>query len=486
MLRPSSRALVATVLTGLLQACGAGASQEGAPVERRPNVVLILVDTLRADRMSCYGYPRATTPALDAFAASGVRFADATAQAAWTLPSVASLMTGRYVHASRSEAAAEGPVLPELFRQAGYRTIAVVGNPLLRQGKPGWARGFDHFVGLKADHQEEDTPAGPGVERLMREVVLKLDQLRDRPYRPLFLWVLPYYPHGPYLHHAELDLELPLEESAPVHPEGWWNEVLADLELRPPDDDPGWERELESLREMRGMYDQEVRYTDRFVERLTQEMRARGFYEDTIFAFASDHGEGLWQHETYRAGEDALAGPGDVFYRRHGMHLYEESIRTPLFVWGAGVPGGVVVGEPVENIDLFPTLLELAGLSVPPGVHGTSQVGRMHGARIEPRPFVFSNSRFAASVRELASGFKLTLPNDGGRSANHEVELYHLPTDPHERTNLRDEHPAEVQRLATVLEGWLAAHALADEGEIDPEQWEEMQGLGYTADDVGR
>lgn len=466
------------VLLLLTGACGL---TESGP----PNVILIVVDTLRADRLGAYGYPRPTSPVIDALAAEGMLFTDVTAQAGWTLPSMVSMFTGRYLTAYRDAVPDGQPSLPEVFQAADYTTVGVVAN-LSMNHRAGFARGFDAFDLAKADPWPGDVDDRPRtIDDLVPALWRTLDPLLESgDAGHVFLFLHPYDPHDPYYGHPDLDEELPAGNAMPVAPLGWREAEMARIGPAAPVDDPGWRRALAATDLERGRYDQEVRHTDQWLGRVLDGLGERGLLSNAVVALASDHGEGLWEHVALRVPKAlARSEPDGFFYPRHGAHLYEEALRTPLILWGRGVPAGVVVGGAVENVDIAPTLAALAGIEGRGSWHGRNL--RAPGGA--GKQWVFSLHHDQAMVRETASGLKLIRPferPDGSRGAD---QLFHLPTDEHERSNLADERPFDVQRLGQVLEKWIEGHPTAGgQGAMDEEQRKLLRALGYTEEDIGR
>lgn len=474
--------LIASSLGALALAFPSACGREEEP---RPDIVLLVIDTLRADRLSCYGYPRPTSPNLDALAAEGTLFEYATAQASWTLVSMTSLWAGRYVTDFVESPDPSWPVLAETFQRAGYRTIGRSGNPLLQEGTS-FARGFDDYAcfGVKG-------PRGgyPSADRLVADVWEPLDRALVKDARgqrkPILLYLQPYDPHAPYKHHAEFEAELPLAGAPRLEPEGWHREKLERFGPPAPADDPGWARAFDHLHRMRGEYEQEIRFLDRQIGILLAGLRERGVLDNALIAIVADHGEGLWDHLTPLPPEKLAEYPPEhIFYGGHGYTLFQESIHTPFILWGAGVPRGKRVSEPVENVDLFPTLLELTGLAPPTRLHGRSLVDLMRGEHGEWRRYVFAAVRHIASVHDLQTGLKLVEPTGLGKRKEIEPQLFHLPSDPRELRDLAAERPAEVERLSAILADWRRAHPVGvTKGERrTPEQIELMRGLGYTED----
>ena len=211
-------------------------------IPARPDVVLVVVDTLRADRLGCYGYERSTSPVIDRLAAEGALFLEARAQCSWTLPSMASLMTGTYLTNPR-DVYPEGVVpLAERFRSEGYRTIGMVGNVILSE-RMGYAEGFDRY---DANGSSDVDRPRVGLCRTLDTMVDALQPLLDSALTleedgsraPLFLYVHPMDPHSPYLGHAEFDDELPLDGAAALDELSWQRELYAEEGATPSADDP--------------------------------------------------------------------------------------------------------------------------------------------------------------------------------------------------------------------------------------------------------
>ncbi|MBI5364859.1 MAG: sulfatase [Planctomycetes bacterium] len=433
--------------------------------ETKPNVILIVVDTLRSDRLGCYGYPRATSPELDELAKEGVLFEECVSQAPWTLQSMPSMLAGRYLTQNRNWPDRRHVLLAEHFQRAGYATIGASANDLL-SAEMEYARGFDDYDSSNLD-DEVDKPC----DVLVKDLLPKLDALRARKKdAPVFLYLQPFDPHFPFLEHHEFDAQLPTDETEPVKPEGWQSEEIVRRGAPAPANDPGWANELVGLRHQRGLYDQEVRFTDQALGTLLEELEKRGLLDDAVVAIVSDHGEGLWEHVN-KAGDEKLATlpPNGFFFAGHAHHVYEEAIRTPFVLFGRGVPKGERFTAPVENVDLFPTLCALAGLAPPKDANGKSvldgrDLTRLFGGKKEGpsdwREHTFAFMPHVATVRERSSGLKLVLPTCSYRAPEDGVRggLFDLVHDPDERVDLLSARPAEVARLSRVLQAAIDAH----------------------------
>ena len=308
-----------------------------ASMAERPNVLLVTIDTLRADHCSAYGYSVATTPVLEGLARRGTLFRRAYAPTATTSPSHAALLTSR--HPRRLGVFKNGHVihddeitLAEIFADAGYATAAFVSSVPVR-AKFGFGQGFEHFddaftredasVGREKLKKPHDRIAGSTLREFRTWLAARDDE------RPLFLWVHFVDPHGPY--------------RAPERFRGTW-----------PKGTKG------SIRR----YDQEVRYADKRLGLLMSSLHAIEGDLGTIVLVTSDHGEGL----------------GDHGWNAHGINLYEEAVRVPMVLsWRKGkgaVPRAQVVEEPVTLLDVAPTLVRLAGLDAPDGFEGVDLLGK--------------------------------------------------------------------------------------------------------------
>jgi arylsulfatase A-like enzyme len=428
---------------------------------RRPDVFLFVVDTLRADRLGCYGYPRPTSPVLDRLVAEGTIFEDATAQSSWTMFSMVSMLQGRYVTAFRDVFEEGTPTLAEVFQRNGYETLGVCGN-LLLSPTAGYGRGFDHYDAkgpAKTDPGSDKTSRS--AEVIFRDLWPELERagvLKPKDRRPpLFVYVHLMDPHAPYLHHPDLDAELPLDGAAALP------ERLRDLAAREgapaPPGDPGWSGAFEEMEKERALYDQEVRHVDREIGRFLDRLRALGALERAVIALAADHGEALFESVSLRTpSELAALPPAQFLHREHGHFLFESLVGTPLLFWGEGVSKGLRVSEPVENVDLFPTLLDLAGLEATPGLHGRSLAGVLQGRTDSPREEVRSYVRQNTAVREIATGLKLTIPSDFGAGRGARPTLFSLRDDPGETVNLHDQRPEDVERIRKRIDDWIERH----------------------------
>lgn len=338
----------ATSLLALALLAGSVSPGCDPPPPPAPNLLLIVVDTLRADRLGCYGYHRDLTPFVDSLAARGVRFENAYAPSSWTGPSVASLLTSRYpsehgVTSFLSVLRGPNVTLPEVLQAHGFATAGVTANPFVNLRR-GFAQGFDTFHVLPRTGKNPDTaPAAPAaaVNRLALDW---LDSPAAGESSRFFLYLQYMEPHSPHVPPAALIEEILAGEPHP------------DIRRANTNVAPGVEVPPDIVRDLRNLYDVDVAWFDRQLRDFFTDLDRRGFLDDTLVVLTADHGEGLADH-----------GPIG-----HGNSLFNEEIRVPLIVVPPGDHPPAVVAEPVSLIDIAPTLIELAHLRAPESFRGRS------------------------------------------------------------------------------------------------------------------
>jgi arylsulfatase A-like enzyme len=429
------------------------------PSIARPNVVVYLTDTLRADALGAYGETAPTSPRFDAFAREAVVFEDTWAQASWTRSAVASIFTGLHVgtHGVDREDRALSPGLPtlaEAFRAGAYRTGAFVANHLLG-GRFGFDRGFSAWN--EGGPTLYGAPATDVVERALRWI--------DAGGGPFLAYLHTMEPHSPYQPSAE--------DEAPFVVAGYRGDRDTRALLR-----LGQLGQLsaEGLRFLRAQYQGEVRQNDRAFGALIDGLRARGLLDRTVVVFTADHGEEFLEH----GGTE------------HTKTLYQELVRVPLAIRLPAARGaGARDRQPFEQIDLMPTLLGLAGLPAPAGLPGRDLTARLLGpGGGEPPPLLFSEERFGVvdKFAARAGPMKLILNNDGPelwRAGTH-LELYDLAKDGAEKSNLAEKRPVTAAFLRQRIDAFRRAQAAirARTGPLSvpltAEEKEQLRALGYV------
>lgn len=332
--------------------------------EQKPNLVLIVVDTLRADRLPCMSSPERDTGTeiCERLTENGVVFERAYAHAPWTLPSMASLLSGYlpdelgFAGSTLYDIPAAVPTLAERLRDAGYRTAAFVANPTL-QPEEGFGRGFEEFqiaepvvesLSLNAQDQLQ-----PWLEQFLAE------QSDDTPF---FLWAHYLDPHDPYLNPLIASGQGRSDPQQPVAGDNVHGVYAGRIRVDPD----------HAATRFSSLYDDEVRYLDRFVADLIDRL-AETSPRETLVVFTSDHGEEFYEHEGWK----------------HGQTLYEEQVRVPLVIsWSKRTSGRAHVEEAVGLADIAPTLLDAAGLAWE-GLSGESLLSVVDGMRKPSRRPVF-------------------------------------------------------------------------------------------------
>jgi len=411
-----------------------GAALWGDPVVVTPgrkagkNLVVILVDTLRADLVGAYGSRDNITPNIDRLAAQGTRFSEMISPAPWTLPSVSSLMTGlqpqthgagiRYGEFAPTGLTGGVHTLAEVLRESGVYTFGVYHNIYVNPAF-GLQQGFDEYVS-----QEEK--AGVLVDRA-------LDGLkRYGSDRRFFLYLHIFDPHNPYEPPAPECREVASRFAPDYH-----GTIGCSADRRPEMPTPM----PEDRRWYSALYRGEILYTDRQIGRFLAGLHDLGLEDDTIVAFVSDHGEELWTR-TDREKEWGYESSGD-----HGHTLYQELLHVPAILRIPGRAPAVVHGA-VQTVDLFPTLIHLMGIDPPPS-QGQDLFPSANGAP-PARPLLLADVILHGQSRwSVRRGpWKLIVPREPGPP----LELYNLEQDPGELNNLAAANPDVVASLRTLGE----------------------------------
>jgi len=464
-----------------------------------PNLVLVTVDTLRADHLEAYGYDRATAPTLSALAHDGVTFDLAISQAPETLHSMAALMTGLYPHVvdhTFEQRERRGPFLDSAFHAlaerlgaGGYHTAGFVSNLFLR-ARNGFGQGFEHY---------DDTSGmyfwgADGQRRRGMDVVTPAIAWLEHAEPPFFLWVHLMDPHHPY------------EPAAPATWEGADSSTFAAFDREYGVlDVQAYTRRLEELGTGRrrfepgelaylvGRYDAAIHQSDHAIGQLVAGLRAHGFDAgNTTIVVTADHGEEFADH-------------GGM---THGHTLFDELIHVPLIAQGVGVSPGAHVATQVRLIDVAPTMLDLAGLleeSPAPGLHGRSLLPALRGAPLPSLPALsFCEQDYAAyrtRDRKLVVSFEPYPPMPapwppwrslasmatiaGGKRHRLRIGYWRLENDPGEHANLLATDPAGVREAYDALLVERLAHpplqlATSTETGLDPSTRERLEALGYA------
>lgn len=444
-----------------------GASCDSPPPPAVDHVLVILVDTLRADALGAYGAPAGATPALDAFAAESAVFLQAHTQGSWTAPSVIALMTGRRIAEEGVHLPGDVPVLAEQFQQAGFATAAFICNDIVKQ-EAGFARGFDSM--LQMAPYSENAPI--------------LEWLHAHAERKSFAYVHLNEAHDPYAEEQHAWPVLRVNPPAlPAERRAYYERVYAEHGLE------DFDGSLARIETELGGYADDVTYSDARIAELLGAVAESWPAERTAIVITSDHGEGLWTRVAMlsgKRGKTIESGAPQTLVTTlmptHGNQVYRELSHVPLIIHGPGIEAARVAG-PVESIDLFPTLLELADLPLPADLPGRSLVPSLHGAD-SPRGDAFTFTRFNASLI-AADGWQLIRPTDLGECEEAVVmQLYNLNADPEARVNLAELHPERVERMQRIVIERLRAGLRGYSQELSGADRATLQGLGYMDSEI--
>ncbi len=423
------------MLSALLGSCGAPAAPR--PTSRLPNVVVITLDTVRADHLHVYGDARIETPRLDALARSGTRFSQAYTPVPITLPAHTAIFTGSFPMAtgmhdfSGNQLAESIPTLASVLRASGYATAAFIAAAVL-DARFGLNQGFDtydgHFDFSRLDETNLDLMARRGDDVMARA----LAWLGHGPPQPFLLWVHLYDAHYPYT-------------SAPPY--------TARYRGRP--------------------YDAAIAFDDAQVGRLIGFLQARGLYDPALIVLCADHGEGLGEH-----GE-----------KTHGFFIYNSTLHVPLIIkLPASAPGVAarVVNTPVSLVDVLPTVLAALRLPIPPTVQGRSLLGEIMGRDSGSASTLYSET-YLPLLHFGWSPLRGLAWRDWQFIDAPRPELYDTRADPRERNNLKGARQALAHemrnRLFDVLRRYTpaAGQAAAAQAPTDPALLDRLRSLGYVA-----
>ncbi len=468
--------VLTTALLAALFAVSACTSRE-AP---RPNVLFVVVDTLRADHLSSYGYGWETSPNLDELAEQGALFTNCTAGSSWTMPSMMSMFVGEPSFHTIWRLPDEIPVLPEAFAESGYRTGAFVANSILAEDA-GFARGFETYQ-VRQKHTRQWN-----AEDVNERVVPFLAAAGDDD-RPFFAWVHYLDPHHPYQppgRHQRFD-RTPAEVFD-ADTRAMIEELLAGL---PPARQAALRYSLPALAKDVDAYDGEVASVDQAIGGLVGELERRGLRDDTIVIVLADHGEVLYerlQHPDkrellvdFRESQGLPIPLSDELHKEHGYWITEELIRTPWIMAGPGITAGRRSDALVSNLDAVETLLALCDLD-PLGRSGrdlTAALGAPLDTAVPDADAVTSACTEWRTIK-TPDGIKLTVPGkDQAARWGHVPERFDLAADPGERSPAApsDADAARLERLELARRNDLFGLLTA---EMDDATRERLRELGY-------
>jgi len=422
------------------------------PIQRgRWNVVVVVVDTLRADRLGAYGYPRGTSPSFDALAGESYLFTDARAQASCTFPSVNSLLTSRYPARFLGQAGGafgipQGtPSLAELLVARGWSTAAVSASAIVRKSPTrfnpsgGFARGFERF---------DEECLWRGAACVTNHGIAATARLRE----PFFLYLHYIDPHGPYDPPKPFRKQFRIgRTSQPWLVHGDPAPIARTLEGGPR---VSWTPR--ELRFLQGLYDGEVAYVDAQLGKLVEELRKKGLLQRTILVVLSDHGESFLEHGTVR----------------HCQTVFDAEVKTPLLLRLPRQRHGEKLGGAVENLDVVPTLVDMLGLPVEgQRFEGRSLLPRLDGKAGGER-YAFSMVNRWRGVADDRYKLVTELGTDDWR-------LFDLRRDPGEQRDVKGEAKEAFARLRKALQEQLARTETPEVTRYAAEADARLRAVGY-------
>ncbi len=464
-------------------------------------IILISIDTLRADHLGLYGYDRFTSPTIDVLGLEGTVFDQANSASPWTLPSHSTMLTGVYprTHGASKITAQLSPAretLPHMLAEKGWETAAVVAAPWLAKDTFKVTKDFKQYKYVRTDSDRR------APSKLITDQATEWITEAQKAGAPLFLFIHYFDVHADYTSEAEFE-ELFVAESFDGIADGTaWQLQLSNLEpeyitlcrenfqpdvctfgieetrskiLSSPDFvQPVFEeRDFERLRDL---YDAGIRQMDTELSRLLAWLRKEGYSDDTLIILTSDHGEGFGEHG----------------FVDHFLSAYQEVLHVPLILHGQGIPAGQRIEAPVSHVDLVPTVLELAGLPQRDDAEGLSLVPLIEGQDDTPyrqRP-IYGEAPGGLSWESVAPGqfpVRRALRRDNWKMVHDKksgrFELYDLSVDPREENDLFDEMPAIASRLADEMreryDGFGDEADTGSEVELSEEEIEQLRSLGY-------
>lgn len=417
---------------------------------RPPNVLLISIDSLRADHLGAYGYARQTSPNLDALSREGVVFENAVSTSTWTLPAHISMLTSLYpevhgVDRNSTRLGEEAILGSEVFQQGGFATGAVVSGPFLGSYF-GYAQGFDLYddqtISFESDQASHRGVTSQGVHGRA------VEWLRTRPDKPFFLFLHYWDVHYDYDPPPPFDTRFDPDYQGEVN--GRYGQIHPDMDPR-------------DLEHILALYDGEIAYVDSYLGRLFQFLRHQDLWDQTLILVTSDHGDEFFEHGV----------------KGHRKNLHQVTLQVPLLVklpWGRFA--GSRVSSPVGIVDLAPTMLEVAGLEVPAEFNGRSLLPLLEGRR--QRRYYFADLE-GKQKAVLVDGWKLI---NRHRTKTGATQLFDLKNDPGERRNLAGAEDQKLVRLEEIQAEWLRLVAASERPEATTFEYQEelkevLRSLGY-------
>lgn len=417
-----------------------------------PNVILIIVDTLRADHLSCYGYNRNSSPKIDEFSMNSVVFRNAISAAPWTTPSIASIFTSQYPAKLGFE---DEPVilndifltLAEIFRENSYKTKGIISHTLI-SSELGFNQGFDKY--------DEENAKGHGhisSPSIAQKAISFLEKNKNKKF---FLFLHFFDPHFDFILHEKFnyypDYNGPLFSGQSI------KKLLAKAPSMSSDD----------VKYIKALYDSEISFTDEFIGNILDKVKEFDLYNDTIIIFTADHGEEFLERGDYWIG--------------HEKKLYQEQIHVPLIIKLAGNNNKKTLNEYVGLIDLMPTIVDFVGLRIPNEYKYEGKVLDLSNVEELKSKIIFSETKRNASLQSVIwKGWKLI--HDPEMNLKN---LFNLEKDLAEFKNVIRENKILLKSFEEILQGWNnyvkleKSQVKAQKPKFTEEQKQQLRSLGYV------
>lgn len=441
-----TRAILIIIGLAILACLPAGISAAQDPA----SVVLIIIDTVRADHLGCYGYDRETSPNIDAFSEECVLFRKAVSPAPWTTPAIAGMFTGQFprvlgYHDEAIVVDEKALCMAEIFKYNGYETAGVISH-IFVSAKLGFDQGFDSF--------DEDNAQGHGhisSPSVTDKGIAFIDANKDKRF---FLFLHYFDPHCDYIMHEPYDFypeyEGSLHSGQPIEELREHSRYMTD----------------EDRRYLTALYDSEIRFTDEHIGRLFKHLKDIGIYENLVIVVAADHGEAFLERDDHWIG--------------HTRNVYQELIHVPFMIKTPVSDGGRTVGEWVSLVDFMPTVVGAAGLEVPEGYRydGLDLLARGTGGA---REIVFSETGRWGDQETLIGGRWKILRDRASGS----IHLFDLISDPGEFHDVADQEKDVLKRFRAKLQDMNYELDMSRSRfrvmapKLSPEEIEKLKSLGY-------
>jgi arylsulfatase A-like enzyme len=457
-------------LAAISKESGSEISVPGYDRQQKPDIIFYIIDALRSDHLSCYGYERNTSPNMDAFAKENTLFLNAFANSSWTRPSGATLLTGLRVKNHKtmmrdSRLSGKLVTLAEILKENGYYTVAVNSNGNVGK-KFGFDQGFDDFFVLAENRNRESIHVRSHI--LNREIAKFLETFTTQENRPpLFLWIWSTDPHDPYTPHKSVSGYFDIEKYEPLDKK---LVLLEEFNKKVRESRFKWPSQPE-LEYLVALYDQEVLFNDISFGKLINILTRFNLYDDAFIILTADHGEEFRDHGWYG----------------HGKTLFNDQIKIPLIIKTDAIKKGIQEAQ-VQHTDIYPTICDILNIPLPNQVDGDSLLGSID---FNSRPLYSEEALDGYYLRSIILGqhkFIHNLPEGGylnlGWRGVIPFEMYRIDIDPNEMNNIIDLSDPVCASLKQILfsEFSILTSRLGIEyqkTDIPPELEETLRALGY-------